>query len=68
MKEEIREKCEELFQSMKYSLEKIDLKQGVMDVIVNLNPANKSELQAKMVEINVFDRDARASLYNWEED
>ena len=68
MKEEIRKKCEELFQSMKHSLEKIDLKQGVMDVIVNLNPANKSELQAKMVEINVFDRDARASLYNWEED
>ena len=37
---------------------KIQLSRGVLDFVIKAD-------RVKVVEINVFDRDARASLFNW---
>lgn len=50
-----------MFDQIKPSLEKIGLDKGVLDIVIKPN-------ETKVVEINVYDRDARASLFNWTTD
>jgi hypothetical protein len=55
------------FDSLKPYLQKLELHQGVMDIVMfNLGKNQLPEL--KLIEINVFNRNSRASLFSWERD
>lgn len=51
----------DIFEKIKPALKKIELDKGVLDIVIKPD-------SVKVVEINVFDRDARASLFNWTTD